>query len=245
MDSKNKIAPENKMVDGNKMTGGNKMAGGNHMAIRDMVIEVSVEIWEDLSNEVIGANESEAKGKWSSAGMQGRRETGNTREKNPRTNAIAWRDFKRPDKFASSVTCRLDSTVLCSNMPISTAHWLSAVTVEGDDWASVLQVVSHTMWTNCSNNKQAGSESPVYTTAGVNILLVSVFSLTTLLLVLATLGVPTVLYNVHHWLVISYWGCRADMLQLNIAYEARNSSYKMIGNHWLPQKIQEPRWYSG
>ncbi|KAJ8872728.1 hypothetical protein PR048_026342 [Dryococelus australis] len=29
-------------------------------------------------------------------------------------------------------------------MPIPTAHWLSAVTVEGDDWATVLQVVSNT-----------------------------------------------------------------------------------------------------
>ncbi|KAJ8895350.1 hypothetical protein PR048_000682 [Dryococelus australis] len=31
--------------------------------------------------------------------------------------------------------------------PISTAHWLSAVTVEGDDWTSVLQEVSNTVWT--------------------------------------------------------------------------------------------------
>ncbi|KAJ8898154.1 hypothetical protein PR048_003514 [Dryococelus australis] len=47
--------------------------------------------------------------------------------------------LQRPEEFASSVTCRLDSTVLCANMPISTAHWLSAVTVEGDDWTSLLQ----------------------------------------------------------------------------------------------------------
>ncbi|KAJ8870568.1 hypothetical protein PR048_029591 [Dryococelus australis] len=32
-------------------------------------------------------------------------------------------------------------------MPISTAHWLSAVTVEGDDWASLLQEVPNTVWT--------------------------------------------------------------------------------------------------
>ncbi|KAJ8870524.1 hypothetical protein PR048_029547 [Dryococelus australis] len=45
-------------------------------------------------------------------------------------------------KFVSSMTRRLDSTVLRTNMPISTAHWLSAVTVEGDDWANLLQEVS-------------------------------------------------------------------------------------------------------
>ncbi|KAJ8874870.1 hypothetical protein PR048_022760 [Dryococelus australis] len=43
-----------------------------------------------------------------------------------------------PRKFASSVTCRVDSIVLCTNMPTSAAHWLSAATVEGDDWVSVL-----------------------------------------------------------------------------------------------------------
>ncbi|KAJ8866025.1 hypothetical protein PR048_033549 [Dryococelus australis] len=38
----------------------------------------------------------------------------------------------------------LDSTVLCTNMPMSTMHWLPAVTVEGDDWASILQEMSNT-----------------------------------------------------------------------------------------------------
>ncbi|KAJ8867403.1 hypothetical protein PR048_031204, partial [Dryococelus australis] len=33
-------------------------------------------------------------------------------------------------------------TALCTDMPMSTAHSLSAVTVEGDDWATVLQEVS-------------------------------------------------------------------------------------------------------
>ncbi|KAJ8898039.1 hypothetical protein PR048_003399 [Dryococelus australis] len=33
-------------------------------------------------------------------------------------------------------------------MPMSTVLWLSAVTVEGDDWASLLHEVSNTMWTN-------------------------------------------------------------------------------------------------
>ncbi|KAJ8870844.1 hypothetical protein PR048_027145 [Dryococelus australis] len=33
----------------------------------------------------------------------------------------------------------IDSAVLCTNMPMSTVNWLSAVTLEGDDWASVLQ----------------------------------------------------------------------------------------------------------
>ncbi|KAJ8865846.1 hypothetical protein PR048_033368 [Dryococelus australis] len=49
-----------------------------------------------------------------------------------------------PEKFACSMTCRLDCTVVCTNMPISAAHWLSAVTVEDDDWASVLQEESNT-----------------------------------------------------------------------------------------------------
>ncbi|KAJ8872611.1 hypothetical protein PR048_026217 [Dryococelus australis] len=53
-----------------------------------------------------------------------------------------------PGEFASSMTFRLDSTVLCTNMPLSAARWLSAATVEGGDWASVLQEVSNTVWTN-------------------------------------------------------------------------------------------------
>ncbi|KAJ8891138.1 hypothetical protein PR048_010652 [Dryococelus australis] len=32
------------------------------------------------------------------------------------------------------MTCRLDAIVLCTNIPISTAHWLSAVAVEDDNW---------------------------------------------------------------------------------------------------------------
>ncbi|KAJ8881994.1 hypothetical protein PR048_018482 [Dryococelus australis] len=52
---------------------------------------------------------------------------------------------QRPEKFASSMTCRLDSAVVCTNMPISAAHWSSAVTVEGDDCASVLQEASNTV----------------------------------------------------------------------------------------------------
>ncbi|KAJ8867209.1 hypothetical protein PR048_031004 [Dryococelus australis] len=43
-------------------------------------------------------------------------------------------------------------------MSISTAHWLSAVTVEGDDWASVLQVVSDTVWTNGYSENGAAPE---------------------------------------------------------------------------------------
>ncbi|KAJ8889270.1 hypothetical protein PR048_008768 [Dryococelus australis] len=38
------------------------------------------------------------------------------------------------EKFASSIACTLDSTVLCTNMPIPTAHWLSTFTVEDDNW---------------------------------------------------------------------------------------------------------------
>ncbi|KAJ8888068.1 hypothetical protein PR048_007554 [Dryococelus australis] len=43
---------------------------------------------------------------------------------------------------------RLDSAVMCTNMPISTVHWLSVVPVEGDDWARVNPELSSTMWTN-------------------------------------------------------------------------------------------------
>ncbi|KAJ8878577.1 hypothetical protein PR048_019155 [Dryococelus australis] len=39
---------------------------------------------------------------------------------------------------------------LCTNMPISTAHWLPTVTVEGDDWASLLHEVSNTVCINGS-----------------------------------------------------------------------------------------------
>ncbi|KAJ8867530.1 hypothetical protein PR048_031332 [Dryococelus australis] len=34
---------------------------------------------------------------------------------------------------------RLDSAAVCTNMPMLSVHWLSVVTVAGDDWASVLQ----------------------------------------------------------------------------------------------------------
>ncbi|KAJ8882744.1 hypothetical protein PR048_014557 [Dryococelus australis] len=60
---------------------------------------------------------------------------------------VDWRTYclARPEEFASSMTCRLDSRVLCTDMPILTAqHWLSAITVEGDNWARVLQEVSNT-----------------------------------------------------------------------------------------------------
>ncbi|KAJ8867210.1 hypothetical protein PR048_031005 [Dryococelus australis] len=58
---------------------------------------------------------------------------------------------KRPETFANSVTRRLDSAALCTHMQhmqLLTVHWLSAVTVEGDDWTSVLQEVSNIVWTN-------------------------------------------------------------------------------------------------
>ncbi|KAJ8867247.1 hypothetical protein PR048_031046 [Dryococelus australis] len=54
------------------------------------------------------------------------------------------------------------------------------------------------------------SESPLYTTVGTAILLVSVSPLTALLLVHTTLDILTVLYNVHRWLVIIHWGRRDD-----------------------------------
>ncbi|KAJ8878250.1 hypothetical protein PR048_018827 [Dryococelus australis] len=38
--------------------------------------------------------------------------------------------------------------VIEPDMPILTAHWLFAVTVEGDNWASILQEVTNTVWTN-------------------------------------------------------------------------------------------------
>ncbi|KAJ8870572.1 hypothetical protein PR048_029595 [Dryococelus australis] len=48
----------------------------------------------------------------------------------------------------SSMTCRLYSTVVCTDMPMPTVHWLSGVTVGGDSWASVLQEASNVLWTN-------------------------------------------------------------------------------------------------
>ncbi|KAJ8886090.1 hypothetical protein PR048_012299 [Dryococelus australis] len=49
---------------------------------------------------------------------------------------------------SSRMEVHLDSTVICTNMPMSTVHWLSAVTVKGDDRAIVLQEVSNTAWIN-------------------------------------------------------------------------------------------------
>ncbi|KAJ8878392.1 hypothetical protein PR048_018970 [Dryococelus australis] len=53
---------------------------------------------------------------------------------------------KHKTEFLSSlyVTCRLDSTVLCINTPMPSAYWLSAVTVEGNDWVIALQEMSST-----------------------------------------------------------------------------------------------------
>ncbi|KAJ8886292.1 hypothetical protein PR048_012502 [Dryococelus australis] len=73
-------------------------------------------------------------------------ETGDPRE-NPPKNSIVRHDFHLRKIRFLNMTCRLDSTVLCSNMAILTAHSLSAVTVEGDDCASVLQEVSNTVCT--------------------------------------------------------------------------------------------------
>ncbi|KAJ8867377.1 hypothetical protein PR048_031178 [Dryococelus australis] len=39
----------------------------------------------------------------------------------------------RPEEFASLETCRLVCIIVCTNMPISAAHWPSVVTGEGDD----------------------------------------------------------------------------------------------------------------
>ncbi|KAJ8865728.1 hypothetical protein PR048_033249 [Dryococelus australis] len=80
--------------------------------------------------------------------------------------------YPRLEKSASSFTCRLDATVLCTNMPMSSTHWLSADTVEGDDWASVPQEVSNTLSANGDEDeKSGGEENPRYvkelTTAGM------------------------------------------------------------------------------
>ncbi|KAJ8896691.1 hypothetical protein PR048_002036 [Dryococelus australis] len=48
----------------------------------------------------------------------------------------------------TTMQSRLDSTVLFTDLSMPTVHWLSAVTVEGDDWASVLKEVSNTVCTN-------------------------------------------------------------------------------------------------
>ncbi|KAJ8869035.1 hypothetical protein PR048_030586 [Dryococelus australis] len=57
------------------------------------------------------------------------------------------RDSKTSKPFLAKLMT-LDSTVLRTNMVLLTAHWLSAVAEDGDDWASVLQEVSNTAWTN-------------------------------------------------------------------------------------------------
>ncbi|KAJ8894979.1 hypothetical protein PR048_000287 [Dryococelus australis] len=48
------------------------------------------------------------------------------------------------ERSLQSVKACLNSTVVCAYMAICTAHWLSAVTVEGDYWASVLKEVAVT-----------------------------------------------------------------------------------------------------
>ncbi|KAJ8865888.1 hypothetical protein PR048_033411 [Dryococelus australis] len=65
---------------------------------------------------------------------------GDPRE-NPPTNGIVQHD-------SHVQKSGLETTVLCTDIPMSTAHWLSAVTVEGDERASVLQDVSNTVYTN-------------------------------------------------------------------------------------------------
>ncbi|KAJ8875018.1 hypothetical protein PR048_022908 [Dryococelus australis] len=102
---------------------------------------VSEEIWAALNIEDLRADERDR----------------DPRE-NPPTNGIVRHDSHmrkiRPGTEpgspwweASRLTTQppLDSAVLCTNIPISTAHWLSAATVEGDDWASVLQEVPNTL----------------------------------------------------------------------------------------------------
>ncbi|KAJ8865663.1 hypothetical protein PR048_033183 [Dryococelus australis] len=75
---------------------------------------------------------------------KGAGETGDPRE-NPPTSSIVRHDCQMR-KFADAGN--QTRFALVGDIPISTAHWLYAVTVEGDDWASVLQEVSNTMWTN-------------------------------------------------------------------------------------------------
>ncbi|KAJ8872654.1 hypothetical protein PR048_026263 [Dryococelus australis] len=55
----------------------------------------------------------------------------------------------RPETFASSMACRLESTALCTNKPISTAHWLSAVTVEDDNWTPFSRRNARHRWDGC------------------------------------------------------------------------------------------------
>ncbi|KAJ8875970.1 hypothetical protein PR048_023878 [Dryococelus australis] len=49
---------------------------------------------------------------------------------------------------------RLYNPMYCTNTPMSTVHWLSAVTLQGDDWATLLQEVPNTCFdeTNFSVN---------------------------------------------------------------------------------------------
>ncbi|KAJ8867647.1 hypothetical protein PR048_031450 [Dryococelus australis] len=46
---------------------------------------------------------------------------------------------------STSMTCGQESTIVYIDMPMLTANWLSTVTVEGDNWATVLQEVSNGM----------------------------------------------------------------------------------------------------
>ncbi|KAJ8885900.1 hypothetical protein PR048_012106 [Dryococelus australis] len=52
------------------------------------------------------------------------------------------RQARFPPAKIRGVTPQVRLFILCTNVPISTAHWLSAVIVEGDDWNSVLHGVS-------------------------------------------------------------------------------------------------------
>ncbi|KAJ8870641.1 hypothetical protein PR048_029664 [Dryococelus australis] len=93
--------------------------------------------------------------------------------------AVLASNIRRPEKFASSITCTLDSTVVCIDKPMSTVHWLSAVTVEDDNWATVLQEASNAprvfrglSW------QQAKLDSPLHTRDMIVCLLVAVIKCT-------------------------------------------------------------------
>ncbi|KAJ8879971.1 hypothetical protein PR048_020592 [Dryococelus australis] len=91
-------------------------------------LQPTCEVTPFLSNlHVIGAHECEVFAYW-------RRVTRGVSKKNngPMTNVLQ----------------RLDVTVVWRKMQKSPAHWLSAVTAEGNDWAGVLQKATNAVWTN-------------------------------------------------------------------------------------------------
>ncbi|KAJ8891136.1 hypothetical protein PR048_010650 [Dryococelus australis] len=75
---------------------------------------------------------------------------------------------------------RLDCTIVCANMPISVAHWLPAVPVEGDDWPSVIQEVPYITFVcqeNCTNTSFVTNPEETDPESNLNLIEISVQTL--------------------------------------------------------------------